>query len=296
MSASISEQADTLASWGMERSGLLILMSPCHGRCIFCAQPAVTHPPPSDWTPWDRVSRYLDGNRSVGLRRLCIGGTEPTSHPDFERTLRLARDVGFDRIELMTSGLALSEDGVAEAWAASGIRSIAVPIYGIQAGQHDGVVRVPAFDRLVAGLDAAHGAGITVHTHTLALAETLPGLGELARFVSTRWGTPLAIAPARPKDAVWDYRGRAPALADVESAIRGVPRAHLQLTGWPTCVAPTHPRGAASVMKLYFLGQSRSFHASCGPCQARETCPGVVDALLARDGAAGLQPILNEHG
>ena len=101
MSASISEQADTLASWGMERSGLLILMSPCHGRCIFCAQPAVTHPPPSDWTPWDRVSRYLDGNRSwfaTPLHRWDGAHQSPR-----RANLRLARDVGFD-LELMTSG------------------------------------------------------------------------------------------------------------------------------------------------------------------------------------------------
>ncbi len=290
MTASIAEQAETMASWGMDRVGLLILMSPCHGRCIFCAQPAVTHPPPEDWTPWTQVSRYLEGNRAAALRGLCIGGTEPTSHPDFARTLELAGDVGFEHIELMTSGLTLSEPNVAEDWVASGIRSVAVPIYGHEALHHNRVVGVPAFDRLVAGLDAARRAGITVHAHTLALAETLPILGDLAEFVTSRWGTPLTLAPARPKDAVWDYRGRAPSLVDISRHIDGVPEAHLQLTGWPSCLTPSRRRGAATVMRLYFLGQSRSFHPSCSNCQAQPSCPGVVSTLLERDGARGLTP------
>ena len=179
----------------MERSGLLILMSPCHGRCIFCAQPAVTHPPPSDWTPWDGSPATSTATALWVCDASASVGTEPAVTPA-RATLRLARDVGFDRIELMTSGLALSEDGVAQAWAASGIRSIAVPIYGAQAGQHDGVVRVPAFDRLVAGLDAAHGAGITVHARA---GGDLAGLGEARALREHPMGTPLAIAPAGPR-------------------------------------------------------------------------------------------------
>jgi molybdenum cofactor biosynthesis enzyme MoaA len=128
MGASLTEQASTLAEWGLPRAGLLILMSPCENRCYFCAQPAVTHPPPQDWTPPERVVALLEQNRSLGLDRLCIGGTEPVTHPSFTDALRRAKDVGFSAIELMTSGLRLSQPGVANAWRDAGITRIAVPI------------------------------------------------------------------------------------------------------------------------------------------------------------------------
>ena len=78
---------------------------------------------------------------------------------------------------------------------------------------------------------------------------------------------------ARPAEGCLGLSRSSPAWRDVESAISGVPRANLQLTGWPTRVAPTRPRGAASVMKLYFLGQSRSFHASCDPVRRARRVP-----------------------
>ena len=291
MSAPLAVQSHTMAQWGLPPAGLLIMMSPCLGQCIFCAQPAVTDPPPRDWTDWARIEALLSGNAQAGLDQLCIGGTEPTTHPDFDRALALAQRVGFGAIELMTSGLSLSTPGEAERWAAAGIRTIAVPIYGASAAVHNQVVGVPAYARLMRGLDAAHAAGIQVRPHTLALQETLPGLSELAAMVFQRWHSPLCLAPARPKDAVWDYDAQAPGLTAVAQAIEKVPADQLTLTGWPSCLAPHRARGAAQVIELYFRGQTRDLHAACEPCATRQTCPGLVSALLARDGAAGLLPM-----
>ena len=103
-----------------------------------------------------------------------------------------------------------------------------------------------------------------------------------------RWHSPLCLAPARPKDAVWDYDAQAPGLTAVAQAIEKVPADQLTLTGWPSCLAPNSARGAAQVIELYFRGQTRDLHAACEPCATRQTCPGLVSALLARDGAAGL--------
>ena len=291
MTAPLTVQSRTMAQWGLPPAGLLIMMSPCLGQCIFCAQPAVTHPPPTDWTQWARIRELLAGNAQAGLKHLCIGGTEPTTHPDFDRALQLAGQVGFDSIELMTSGLSLSNPGEAQRWRAAGIQTIAVPIYGASADVHNQVVGVDAYARLMTGLNAAHAAGIQVRPHTLALRETLPGLSALAAMVTQRWHSPLCLAPARPKDAVWNYTAQAPGLASVAQAIAEVPPDQLTLTGWPSCLAPERPRGAAQVIDLYFRGQTRDFHTACEPCATQQTCPGLVSALLTRDGADGLRPM-----
>ena len=198
MTSSLAEQADILRTWNMDAAGLLILMSPCEGRCFFCAQPAVTHPPPSDWTPWPRIRDLLQGNKTARLQRLCIGGTEPTTHPDFDRSLTLARDQGFEAVELMTSGLRLSQPGEAARLREAGVRTIASPIYSTDPHTHNMVCGTQCHARLLAGLDAAQAAGIEVRLHTLALRRTLPGLAALASMSLERWHTPLTLAPARP--------------------------------------------------------------------------------------------------
>ncbi len=288
MAAPLEEQATTMLDWGMHPAGLLILMSPCEGRCFFCAQAAVTHPPPSDWTQWTRIEALLTANRSAGLTHLCIGGTEPTTHPDFARALQLARFQGFETIELMTSGLALSEPGTAARWRAAGIETIACPIYSADPDTHDQVVGVQSHQRLIAGIDAAVKAGIGVRMHTLALRRTLPGLKSLFILCRERWGASLTLAPARPKDGVWDYASEAAGLDEVAAALEPLPRGAVHLTGWPDCMAPDHPRFAAQVIDLYFRGQVRGFGEPCRSCKSHSDCPGVVQALLARDKDAGL--------
>lgn len=288
MGADLAEQARILTDWGWPSTGLLILMSPCENRCYFCAQPAVTHPPRRDWTPIDRVRSLLAGNRTLGLERLCIGGTEPVSHPDFRATLKLAHQVGFSQIELMTSGLRLAERGVAADWARAGVTRVAIPIYSADAAVHDRVCGTTCHGRLLAGLDAAHAAGLQISLHTLALAPTLAGLSALADLCQTRWQSTLSLAPARPKDGVWDFEREAPSLADVTAAIAGIPRTGLHMMGWPLCFAPARQQGGATVMSIYFRGQTRTHPSVCDRCELRAACAGLVRALFERDGDAGL--------
>jgi hypothetical protein len=288
MRADLAEQARILGAWGWPSTGLLILMSPCENRCYFCAQPAVTHPPKRDWTPSDRVQSLLADNRGLGLERLCIGGTEPVTHPDFEPTLKLARQVGFSKIELMTSGLRLAERGVAADWAGAGVTHLAIPIYSADDAVHDRVCGTTCHGRLLAGLDAAHAAGLGLSLHTLALAPTLAGLSDLADLCQTRWQSTLSLAPPRPKDGVWDFDREAPSLSDVSAAISSIPRGSLNMMGWPLCFAPDRPRGGATVMSIYFRGQARIHPSVCGSCQAKPSCDGLVQALFDRDGSAGL--------
>ena len=290
MSAPLAEQATTISALGMPAAGLLILMSPCEQRCRFCAQQAVTHPPRSDWTPTDRIDSLLRDNATLGLQRLCIGGTEPPTHPDFEHALTRAHAAGFTDIELMTSATRLATPGLAKRWRAAGIQTIAAPIYSAQAEVHDDVTGGANHERLLMGLDAAHAAGMHVRLHTLALNQNLAEICTLAAMCAARWGTRLTLAPARPKTGVWDFDAEAPSLLSVSTALQDADPDQITLTGWPSCLCPELERDAAQVITLYFMGQTRSFAQPCSDCSARSMCPGVVSALLDRDGTASLTP------
>ena len=76
----------------------------------------------------------------------------------------------------------------------------------------------------------------------------------------------------------------------VAQAVKEVPEGMLSLAGWPSCLLSNRPRDAAQVIALYFLGQSRAYHPVCSGCAQRDRCPGLVEALLARDGDNSLRP------
>jgi hypothetical protein len=137
-------------------------------------------------------------------------------------------------------------------------------------------------------LDQAQRIGLGVRLHTLALRQTLPGLGELAALTRSRWAAQLSLGPCRPKPGVWDFDHGAPSLVEVSNALTGIPLADLALVGWPACLAPQRTRDAALVIRLYFLGQARTHPSFCEPCSLRHKCPGLVNAISKRDGELGL--------
>ncbi len=289
MGAPLAEQAAIISGLGMPTAGLLILLSPCEQRCHFCAQPAVTHPPPSAWTPKARINTLLSANAELKLDRLCIGGTEPTTHPDFEHALSQAKRFGFTHIELMTSATKLAIPGVAERWWSHGVRAIAAPIYSANPAVHDAITGGPHHAKLVRGLDAAKRVGMQIQLHALALSSNLSTLEDLGKQCRDRWDSHLSVAPARPKQGVWNFEAEAPSLDAVAAALSQASPDAITLTGWPDCLLPHLGRDAAQIIRLYFLGQTRAYGAACLNCQVRPSCPGVVQALLARDGDAHLK-------
>lgn len=280
LGASLSEQLKRLAEWQLPPAGLLLLMNACESRCFFCANTGVTNPPPESITRFEQVATWLEENRALSVRRLCIVGTEPARHASFDPTLALARAVGFSEIEVMTSGLRLAEPGVVAQWAAHGVTTVAAPLYSPEAALHDGVVGRAAFEQTIRGLDAAHRAGMVVRIHTLALVRTLASLAGLARLVRERYGTQLSIAPVRPKETLFDYATESPSYEALEAAL-GRSR-DVALVGFPRCVARDLPRDAALCITLYFRGQATAFPPACEPCLDRFECPGVVVADLTR--------------
>ena len=291
LAAAPGEQAAWLLARGLPAVTLLPLTNACANRCFFCAGPGTVTVRPEDVTPAEHILRHLR-QRPADVRRLLIGGNEPTLHPDFEGALRAARRLGYTRVELMTSGTTLAAG--ASAWRHLGLAEVVVPLYSADRGVHDTICGTPCFDRVVAGLDAADGAGIQVSPHTVALPETLDGLDALAQLCHDRWGARLAVGLLREKP-VFDWAKRAPRLDAVREALGRVGAyAPLPLVA-PRCLSPAwaeelaEEAQASLLARLYFMTQRREHPSVCEGCALKPRCPGVVAAYAGE--AEALRPV-----
>ena len=265
-----------LQARGLPAAALLALHNACAQRCFFCAGPGTVSVPEAERTPRSAALAHLQA-RPAGVRRLMIGGNEPTLHPDFSGLLLAVRPAGFESIELMTNGAGLADH--ADAWAGAGVTEVIVPLYAASAPLHDDVCGTPCFEQVVMGLDAAVNAGIRVVVHTLLLRRTLAELPSLAAMVSRRYGTRLGVALLRDK-GIFDFAAEAPAFAAAAAAVGSVPEAVRPLgIGTPLCL-PTHREPAALVAELYFRSQARGFGSGCEACPLRGGCGGVVTAYV----------------
>ncbi|MBW2525649.1 MAG: radical SAM protein [Deltaproteobacteria bacterium] len=266
---------------------ILMLENPCFHDCLFC----VSKPLPP--TSLEAVRRWLRDNRSLRLRRLGIAGNEPLAHPSIDGILAAAAAVGFERIEVLTSGVALADPRRAEQLYAARVKGYGIPLYAADAAAHDCITQSPGSHAdTVRGIENLLKLGATVHVHANLLRQNLDGLAALAELVERRWGLPLCVIPVRPKAANLPYGELVPRYDDIAE------RASVDcLVGFPLCVAgrvqhPALPSGdiISDVLKLYVLDQPFVKPAKCRSCRWLDRCSGTFQAYLDLYGDGELRP------
>ncbi len=267
-----------LRARGLPDATLLALHNACQQRCFFCAGPGTSEVARGEISSLAAALAHLAA-RPDGVTRLLVGGNEPTAHPEFDAVLQAIRPSGFSSFELMTSGATLRQR--LAACLSAGLAEVVVPLYSAEAALHDKIVGAPSFHTVVAGLDAAHAAGVRVRVHTLLWRETVDGLGRLATLVSTRWACRLGVALPRDKDR-FDFSASVPDFLTAAHAVAALPP-ELRPLGLltPACL-PTFTATPPLLAELYFRSQRRTFGAACTACALRPDCSGAVVAWRDR--------------
>jgi MoaA/NifB/PqqE/SkfB family radical SAM enzyme len=268
---------------------LLMLENPCEHDCLFCmAKPL----PP---TPFPVVERWLAQNRTGGLNltRLGIAGNEPLLHPDIDDILTAAREAGFERFEVLTSGAPLAQVDRARALYAAGARDYAIPLYAADPVIHDAITQSPGSHAdTMRGIENLRALGARVHIHANLLRQNLDHVAALERLVVKRWELPLAVLPIRAKAANLPYDELAPRYSEI------VARANVRcLVAFPLCVAAQLQGSAlpsadvlSDVLKVYVLDQPFTKPERCADCRWRTQCAGTFGAYLDLYGDGELEP------
>lgn len=163
----------------------------CNNRCTFCATGTRTQFD-GDLT---RQRELLVKYRRAGVRLLDFDGGEPTLNPNLFTLIKLARSLGYERVNVTTNARMASYRAFAERLAASGVTSILTSIHGPDAQTHAQNVGVAeAFDQtcegvrnLVAVADPARvelGANITL---TKSNYKKLGDVAALIHALGLRW-------------------------------------------------------------------------------------------------------------
>ena len=158
----------------------------CNNNCIFCMEEdrEMRQVVNSALTP-DKVRHLLEANR--GAQEVCFTSGEPTLVPELPRYARWAKQLGYDRISVMTNGRRLAHMPYLEHLVRAGMTFFYVSIHGHTARLHGGLVREPlAFQQTVDGLDnitRLKRHGVTLHTSTVVTKRNYTHFLEIYRFL-----------------------------------------------------------------------------------------------------------------
>jgi len=122
----------------------------CNNRCVFCldgGRKERTHRTSSE------IERRIKEGRAQGFTRLILSGGEPTIHPGFLDFTALGRELGYQRIQVISNGRMFAYPGFASKAIRAGLDEATISIHGHDSSLHDELVGVKgAFEQSLAGI------------------------------------------------------------------------------------------------------------------------------------------------
>lgn len=202
-----------------------------------------------------RVKRLLKAN--AGREEVCFTSGEPTLVKELFAYCAWARDLGYQRISLMTNGRRLSYSPYVVALIKAGVNLFYISIHGHTAKLHDGLVRTPAaFAQTVAGLDNVarfKESGVSLHTSTVVNKRNYDFFEAIYVFLRGRMVDQVVFNVMQPNGRANTYFERLfPRYSDIAARYLAFleacsdPRPQSFLVDVPLCITeriPDHNRG-----------------------------------------------------
>jgi cyclic pyranopterin phosphate synthase len=132
----------------------------CNLRCVYCMPEAgLVWLQRDDILSYEEIAQLARAAASVGVRSIRLTGGEPLVRRDLHRLVAALHAIdGIDDISLSTNALLLANQ--VAGLAAAGLRRVNVSLDSLRHDRFEAIARRPGLDAVMAGIDAAIGAGL----------------------------------------------------------------------------------------------------------------------------------------
>ena len=275
----------------------VVVETRCSNRCASCPCDGrdIGGEPPTR----ERVRAELERALFLGGREVFLGGGEPTLRSDLGEIIAEARDMGFDRVSLITNAHGLATAEQAAPVLAARVDRLVVGLHAPDASAHDAIARRPgAFRATIAGVRRATGAGVRLEVSVTVLRDNLTLIARTVRR-ALALGVDAVHLRIPPPDSRAAADDRVPSWAELLPALReGLavdPRGRVSVQGAPLCLMPEQ-RGAIRPVPPWELARTRRLKVrrpQCDGCVGLVVCGGFFedDARYGMADAAQGEPV-----
>ena len=154
----------------------------CNNRCEFCVQgdKRARYNP----KPLDEIEEKLKEGRARGAQGVVLTGGEPTVHRTFLDTVRLAKDLGYETIQIQTNGRMFCYMDFCQKTIEAGATEFSPALHGSTAELHGFLTgNKDSFLQTVAGIKNLKSLGQYVLTNTVITKPNYRDLPDLAKLL-----------------------------------------------------------------------------------------------------------------
>lgn len=131
----------------------LELGTKCNSHCIYCEQG--NNPLNRDYSlvPFQQVKKILQESINKGFSQLYLQGGEPTIHPQVIDIVKYAKEIGFEKVDIITNGRLFNYMEFTKQIAEAGLDDITFSIQGNTSSIHNFITQSPgSFDQAIRGI------------------------------------------------------------------------------------------------------------------------------------------------
>lgn len=267
----------------------------CDLRCLYCMAENPVFLPKADLLSLDELERMCGAFIDLGCRRLRLTGGEPLVRKgmmDLVAALSGRLRAGdLEEITLTTNGTQLAQH--AETLARHGVRRVNVSLDTLDPDRFRRITRGGSLARVMAGLDAARQAGLSLKINTVVLkGDNADELPELIRWAHGL-GMDITLIETMPLGEIGtDRTDQYLSLATVRERLGRI---------WTLTPSTRRTSGPARYMKVEETGGTLGFitplsHTFCEACnRVRVTCTGQLFLCLGQEDQVDLRRVLRDH-
>ncbi len=261
----------------------------CDFRCVYCMSEDMNFLPKRDLLTLEELDRLCGAFVARGTRKIRITGGEPLVRRDIMtlfRSLSRHLDSGaLEEVTVTTNGSQLAR--YAKELAACGVRRINVSLDTLDEAKFRAITRWGDLSKVMAGLDAAQAAGLSVKINAVALA----GVNEEEVVPIVQWahgrGMDLTFIEVMPLGEIDGERvDQYLPLTRVQASL--AERFALEHSDYQTGGPARYVRVKETGGRIGFITPlTHNFCESCN--RVRVTCTGTLYMCLGQEDAADLR-------
>lgn len=154
----------------------------CNNRCKFCVQGNKRNYLVAKHKK--EIRNSLKQSFAKGKKEVVFTGGEPTLHPDFLEIVGMAKDMGFEEIQIQTNGRMFSYDDFCIKTIKAGATQFALALHGHNAKIHDFLTSANgSFEQTVKGIKNLKRLNQYVLTNTVITSTNARYLPQLAQLL-----------------------------------------------------------------------------------------------------------------
>ena len=280
---------------------LMRITGRCNAACDFCSARGIL---PDLVEGQEQVRDRLQQAASNGKTEVSFTGGEPSLINQLPDYIQLAKELGFQRVDLQTNAVRLANSRRLASLVEAGLDSVFVSLHSADPVVHDEMLKFEgAFEKAVVGIEACLAAGLDVAINNVLTTRNLPGVEDFIDFIARRFGARachVCLSICAPQGWAREHLDLMPRLdrsaVHVSQALEvaeglGVSVRIPGLCGMPMCTIPSRIEAFDEFHRSDppRLGD-RAFLSECKNCRMKARCSGFWRVYLEAYGAQGLGP------